>query len=185
MILVDSSVWIDYFRATDTPQVALLDSMLGRSRLAVGDLIAAEVLQGVRDERAYRWVKKTLDAFDKIDLCDHALALKASENFRLLRAKGIKVRKTIDTVIATRCIEDGLTLLHADRDFRPFAEHLGLREAYLSIGRTQHSARTPSPRRRAAAGCRCPCALFAIAKRCIALATVFLSGVTFHNSTHR
>jgi predicted nucleic acid-binding protein len=130
VILVDSSVWIDYFRSADTPQVALLDSMFGRSRLAVGDLIAAEVLQGVRDDREYKWVKKTLDAFNHIDLCDYDLALKASENYRRLRAKGIAIRKTIDTLIATRCIEDGLTLLHADRDFAPFTEHLGLKVAY-------------------------------------------------------
>lgn len=130
MILVDSSVWIAYFRSADTPQVALLDSMFGRSRLAVGDLIAAEVLQGVRDERQYKWVKRTFDAFSHIDLCDYGLALRASENYRILRTMGITIRKTIDTLIATRCIEDGLTLLHADRDFAPFAEHLGLSVAY-------------------------------------------------------
>ena len=130
MILVDSSVWIDYFRSADTPQVALLDSLFGRSPLAVGDLIAAEVLQGVRDEREFRLVKKTLEAFEHIDLAGYALAVKASENYRSLRAMGITVRKTIDTVIATRCIEDGLTLLHADKDFVPFSEHLGLKVAY-------------------------------------------------------
>lgn len=130
MILVDSSVWIDYFQGADNPQVALLDSMLGRSPLAVGDLIAAEVLQGVRNERQFRLVKRTFDAFTHIDLSDYALAIKASENYRRLRDKGITVRKTIATLIATRCIEDGLTLLHRDRDFTPFAEHLGLREAY-------------------------------------------------------
>lgn len=130
MILVDSSVWIDYFRSADTPQVALLDSLLGRSPLAVGDLIAAEVLQGVRDEREFKWVKKTLDAFEHIDLAGYDLAVKASGNYRSLRAMGITIRKTIDTVIATRCIEDGLTLLHADRDFLPFSQHLGLKVAY-------------------------------------------------------
>ena len=130
MILVDSSVWIDYFRSADTPQVALLDSLLGRSLLAVGDLIAAEVLQGVRDEREFKWVKKTLDAFEHIDLAGYDLAVKASGNYRSLRAMGITIRKTIDTVIATRCIEDGLTLLHADRDFLPFSQHLGLKVAY-------------------------------------------------------
>jgi predicted nucleic acid-binding protein len=130
VILVDSSVWIDYFRAADTPQVVLLDSLLGRSPLAVGDLIAAEVLQGVRDEREFKWVKKTLDAFEHIDLAGYDLAVKASENYRSLRALGITIRKTIDTLIATRCIEDGLTLLHADRDFLPFAQHLGLKLAY-------------------------------------------------------
>ena len=130
MILVDSSVWVDYFRSADTPQVALLDSLFGRTRIAVGDLVAAEVLQGVRDDKEYKWVKKVFGTFTCLDLCGYDLALKASENYRVLRGKGITIRKTIDTLIATRCIEDGLTLLHADRDFAPFAKHLGLREAY-------------------------------------------------------
>ena len=130
MILVDSSVWIDYFRSADTGQVALLDSLFGRSPLAVGDLIAAEVLQGVHDEREFRLVKKTLDAFDHVDLAGYALAVKASENHRLLWRKGITIRKTIDTLIATRCIQDGHTLLHSDRDFLPFVEHCGLKVAY-------------------------------------------------------
>ena len=130
MILVDSSVWIDYFRSADTPQVALLDSCFGRTRIAVGDLIAAEVLQGIRDNRQFRSVKRVFDTFTRLDLCGYDLALKAAENYRVLRVKGITVRKTIDSLIATRCIEDGLTLLHSDRDFAPFAKHLGLREAY-------------------------------------------------------
>ena len=130
MILVDSSVWVDYFRSADTPQVALLDSLFGRTRIAVGDLIAAEVLQGVRDDREFRLVKKVFDSFTKLELCGYDLALKASENYRLLRRRGVTIRKTMDTLIATRCIEDGLTLLHSDRDFVPFAKHLGLREAY-------------------------------------------------------
>ena len=130
MILVDSSVWVDYFRSADTPQVVLLDSLFGRTRIAVGDLIAAEVLQGVRDDREFKLVRKVFDSFTRLDLCGYDLALKASENYRLLRGKGITIRKTIDTLIATRCIEDGLTLLHSDRDFAPFAKHLGLREAY-------------------------------------------------------
>lgn len=130
MIPIDSSVWIDCFRSADTPPVALLDSFFWRTPLAVGDLIAAEVLQGVRDEREFKWVKKTLDAFGHIDLAGYDLAIKASENYRSLRAVGVTVRKTIDTLIATRCIEDGLTLLHADRDFLPFSQHLGLKVAY-------------------------------------------------------
>ncbi len=130
MILVDSSVWIDYFRAEQTAQVALLDSLLGKTRLAVGDLIAAEVLQGVRNQREFKLVKRTFDAFDHIDLVGYQLALKASENYRALREKGVTIRKTIDTLIATRCIEDDLTLLHSDRDFAPFVQHLGLKVAY-------------------------------------------------------
>ena len=130
MILVDSSVWIDYFRNADTGQTALLDSLFGRSPLLVGDLIAAEVLQGVRDEKEFRHVKRILDTFDHVDLCGYELAVKASENYRLLRSRGFTIRKTIDTVIATRCIEDGLTLLHSDRDFVPFVRELGLRVAF-------------------------------------------------------
>ena len=130
MILVDSTVWIDYFRSADTPQVALLDSYFGSSRIAVGDLIAAEVLQGVRDEREFKLVKKTLDAFEHVDLVGYDLAVRASGNYRLLRDRGVTIRKTIDTLIATYCIENGMTLLHADRDFVPFARYLGLRVAY-------------------------------------------------------
>lgn len=129
MILVDSSVWIDYFRTADTPQVALLESFFGRTRIAVGDLIAAEILQGVRDGKQFKSVRKVFDTFTRLDLCGYDLALKASENHRVLRGKCITVRKTIDTLIATRCIEDGLTVLHSDRNFAPFAKHLGLREA--------------------------------------------------------
>ena len=130
MILVDSSVWIDYFRAADTPQVALLDSLFGRSEILIGDLITAEVLQGVRDDREFKSVKTTFDAFEHIDLAGYDLAVKAATNCRILREKGITVRKTVDGLIATRCIEDGLQLLHSDRDFLPFALHLGLRFAY-------------------------------------------------------
>ncbi len=130
MILVDSSVWIAYFRCADTPQVALLDAYLGTSRLAVGDLIAAEVLQGVRDERQFKLVKKTLDAFHHVDLVGYDLAVRAAANYRTLRARGVTIRKTIDTLIATYCIESKWTLLHADRDFEPFAVHLGLKLAY-------------------------------------------------------
>jgi predicted nucleic acid-binding protein len=130
VILVDSSVWIDYFRGVDTPQVELLDGLFGRTPLAVGDLIVTEVLQGVQDDGEFNLVRKTLGAFTQIDLAGHDIAVKAARNFRTLRAKGITVRKTIDSMIATRCIEDDLTLLHSDRDFIPFHMHLGLRVAY-------------------------------------------------------
>jgi hypothetical protein len=133
VILVDSSVWIDYFLSADTAQVALLDSLFGRSPLAVGDLIAADVLQGVRDEREFKLVKKTLDAFDHVDLVGYELAVKASQNHRLLRSRGITIRKTIDTLIATRCLEDDSRLLHSDRDFLPFVEHFGLKVARSEV----------------------------------------------------
>ena len=88
------------------------------------------MLQGVRDERQFKWVKKPLHAFEHIDLAGYELAIEASQNDRSLWAVGVTIRKTIDTLIATRCIEDGLTLLHADRDFLPFSQHLGLKVAY-------------------------------------------------------
>lgn len=127
MILVDSSVWIDFFRGAATPQVEQLDSLLGSTPLAVGDLILAEVLQGVRDEREFNLVRRTLEDFTVIELGGKNIAIQAARNFRTLRGLGFTVRKTIDSIIATRCIEDGLTLLHADRDFDPFQQHLGLR----------------------------------------------------------
>ena len=127
MILVDSSVWIDYFRGTATVQTAKLDSLLPRDRLAVGDLVVAEVLRGFRDDGAFERARKVLEAFVFIELGGYRVALQAARNYRLLKARGISVRKTVDTIIATRCIEDGLSLLHCDRDFDPFVEHLGLK----------------------------------------------------------
>lgn len=127
MILVDSSVWIDFFRGTQSPQVDLLDALLGKEQLVIGDLILAEVLQGFGSERDFNQAHKTLDAFSVVELGGKVIAVQAARNFRALRALGITVRKTIDTIIATRCIESGYTLLHSDRDFDAFAMHLGLR----------------------------------------------------------
>ncbi|MCH2242144.1 MAG: PIN domain nuclease [Aquabacterium sp.] len=129
MILVDSSVWIDYFNGAATPEVDLLDSLLDRDTLAIGDLILTEVLQGFRSERDFELARRTLSAFTLVPLGGADIAVRAARHFRTLRARGVTVRKTIDTIIATRCIADGLTLLHADRDFAPFVEHLGLRVA--------------------------------------------------------
>ena len=126
MILVDSSVWIDFFRGTRTPQAEKLDVLLGTTRIAVGDLILAEVLQGVRDEREFQQVRKTLDSFEQVDLVGREIAVQAAKNFRKLRELGFTVRKTIDTLIATRCIESNYMLLHSDRDFDAFEVHLGL-----------------------------------------------------------
>lgn len=130
MILVDSSVWIDFFRGNATPQAERLDSLLGNTPLAVGDLIVAEVLQGVRDDREFNQVRKTLDAFTQSALVGKKIAVQAAKNFRTLRRLGFTARKTIDTIIATRCIESGFSLLHSDRDFDAFATHLGLKVVY-------------------------------------------------------
>ena len=129
MILVDSSVWIDYFNGTTTPETEKLDSLLGREPLAIGDLILTEVLQGFADEREFNQARRMLTSLMVVELGGQKIAIQAAKNFRALRRRGITVRKTIDTVIATRCIESGYTLLHNDRDFDPFAKHLGLRVA--------------------------------------------------------
>ncbi len=127
MILVDSSVWIDYFRGAPTAQTAQLDSLLPKERLAIGDLVVAEVLRGFRDDRAFESARVVLEAFKLIELGGYRIALQAAKNYRLLKARGISVRKTVDCIIATKCIEDGFSLLHSDRDFDPFVEHLGLK----------------------------------------------------------
>ena len=129
MILVDSSVWIDYFRGTTTPQVERLDALLGNEPIATGDLILAEVLQGFVSDRDFNQAKKLMTSLVIVDLAGQNIAIQAAKNFRVLRSLGVTVRKTIDTVIATRCIESGLPLLYSDRDFDPFVEHLGLRSA--------------------------------------------------------
>ena len=127
MILVDSSVWIDYFRGAPTPQAERLDALLGTEPLAVGDLILAEVLQGFGADRDFDRASRMLATLTLVNLGGRDIALAAARNHRALRALGVTVRKTIDTVIATWCIHNGCPLLHSDRDFEPFATHLGLR----------------------------------------------------------
>ena len=127
MILVDSSVWIDYFNGLATRQTDRLDELLGSDLLLTGDIILAEVLQGFRDDRDFRRAKRALDGLEFRAMLGRDIALKSAANYRALRAQGITVRKTIDMLIATFCIENGHELLHADRDFDPIEEHLGLR----------------------------------------------------------
>lgn len=126
MILVNSSVWIDYFRGVPTPETDRLDALLGTEPLAVGDLILAEVLQGFTSDRDFDQALRLLSSLTVIDIAGHDIAIQAARNFRVLRGHGVTVRKTIDTLIATRCIEDGHALLYSDRDFDPFVEHLRL-----------------------------------------------------------
>lgn len=129
MILVDSSVWIDYFRDAETPETAALDSLLGVVPLAVDDLILTEVLQGIGPDRQFERVSDLMRSLEFIELGGERVAVEAARNYRKLRSLGVTVRKTIDTVIATRCILDGHSLLFSDRDFVPFVTHLGLRSA--------------------------------------------------------
>ena len=129
MTLVDSSVWIDYFRGTPTAETDLLDSLLGKQPLAIGDLILVEVLQGTSSDRDFDRVRMQLKNLAQVAIGGEAIAIQAARNYRRLRAQGITIRKTIDTLIATRCIEDNLQLLFSDRDFDPFVTHLGLLSA--------------------------------------------------------
>ena len=133
VIVVDSSVWIDFFRGVTTPQTEQLDALLGSEPLAVGDLILAEVLQGFSSEKDFNQARRLLTALDVIILGGEEIALQAARNYRALRVQGVTIRKTIDTIIATRCIEDDLPLLYSDRDFDPFVEHLGLRSVMVEI----------------------------------------------------
>ena len=131
MILVDSSVWIDYFRGAATPTSEKLDALLRTEALYLGDLILAEVLQGFTADRDFERALQQLDELDCIAIAGQNGAAAAARNYRILRAQGITVRKTIDCLIATRCILDGYALLYSDRDFDPFVKHLGLECANL------------------------------------------------------
>jgi len=129
LIIVDSSVWIDYFNGAVTRQTDKLDQLLGEELLAIGDLILIEVLQGFRDDADFERAHALLASLTFVRLGGAEIALQAARNFRKLRRLGVTVRKTIDAVIATWCIENGCDLLHSDRDFEPFTKYLGLRAA--------------------------------------------------------
>ncbi|MBI2894645.1 MAG: PIN domain nuclease [Deltaproteobacteria bacterium] len=129
MVIVDTTVWVDYFRGTVTPQADWLDAALARERLGVTDLILCEVLQGVRDRALQRRTRKLLLALELHPGVGLQIALAAAEHHRILRSRGITVRKTIACLIATFCIRHRHELLHNDRDFAPFARYLGLRLA--------------------------------------------------------
>ncbi len=129
MVLVDSSVWIAYFNGAPTPETERLDALLGLEPVGLGDLILAEVLQGFRLDKDYRTARKLLTSLTIYDLLGRDLAIRAADNYRMLRKQGITVRKTTDVIIASFCIQHGLPLLHADKDFLPFVEHLNLRTA--------------------------------------------------------
>lgn len=126
MIVVDTSVWIDYVNGKNTPQTNILDIDLQNHRIITGDLILTEFLQGFKSDSDYRKAKKMMEALDYYDFVGKNIALKAARNFRLLRKKGITIRKTIDVLIATFCIENNFYLLHNDRDFDPMEKILGL-----------------------------------------------------------
>ncbi|MCC6569012.1 MAG: PIN domain nuclease [Anaerolineales bacterium] len=127
MLLVDTSVWVDYFNGVKNPQTDHLDENMDRTPILVGDLILAEVLQGLRSDSDFEKVRRILGKFAQVNMVDTALAVQSARNFRLLRQKGITVRKTIDSLIAAYCIENDHQLLHNDSDFEGYEKHLGLR----------------------------------------------------------
>lgn len=129
MILVDSSVWIDFFNGKDTPEADFLHTILGVSPVAIGDLILTEVLQGFRQDKDYNTARRLLGELTVFAMLGTEMAIKSADNFRKLRKKGRTIRKTADVIIATFCIEQNLPLLFSDKDFTPFIEHLGLRNA--------------------------------------------------------
>ena len=127
MIFVDSTVLIDYFNGRNNWQVDVLDSILGRELVVIGDYVLTEVLQGFRNNSEYQKAKTILISFPCFDIGGKEIALQSAKNYRYLRKKGVTVRKTIDTMIATFCIENKLTLLHNDKDFDPFSKYLKLK----------------------------------------------------------
>jgi len=127
MVLVDSSVWINYFNGNSTWQTEVLDHMLIQIPLFTGDLILTEVLQGFKKDSEYNNAKEVLSILPCKQMGGYELAIKSANNYRKLRKKGITVRKTIDVIIGTFCIHENIPLLHDDKDFEPMTTHLSLK----------------------------------------------------------
>jgi predicted nucleic acid-binding protein len=134
MVIVDSSVWIDAINGVPSMEATWLHRWIDREPIGLTTLILCEVLQGMRGEKRFDEVRDELQRLPIFENYAVGLSIKAAENYRLLRAKGITIRKTIDCLIATQCIEHGFQLLHHDRDFDPFKEFLGLDVLDPSVG---------------------------------------------------
>ena len=127
MILVDTGVWIDYFNGVENKQTESLDRILSEQTVLVGDIILTEILQGFDSDKEYRLAKQALEPLDCVHLGGKSLAIKAASNFRFLRSKGVTVRKTVDMLIGSWCIEHEVNLLHNDKDFDQIATQLPLK----------------------------------------------------------
>jgi len=127
MIVADTSVWIDYVRGIQAPHTDLLDYDLLHNRIVTGDIIIVEFLQGFRNEKDIKTAQQLMESLEYYDFVWKEIAFKSAENFRRLRRNGITVRKTIDVIIATFCIEHRFALIHNDRDFDPMEQYLGLK----------------------------------------------------------
>lgn len=131
MLLVDSTIWVDYFNGTENLQTDYLYQILDKTPILIGDLILAEVLQGFREDSDFEQARRALGKFMQVEMVNPELALQSARNYRLLRRKGITVRKTIDSLIATYCIENEHELLHKDSDFDGYEKYLGLKVIHL------------------------------------------------------
>jgi len=131
MLVVDSTVWVDYFNGIENPQTDYLEKIADQVPIQIGDLILAEVLQGFRNDGDFEKARRALGRYLQVEMVSSALALQSARNYRLLRRKGITVRKTIDSLIATYCIENEHELLHNDSDFDGYEKYLGLRVVHL------------------------------------------------------
>ena len=127
MVVVDTTVWIDYIHGLDAPHTNALDHELQNNQVVTGDLLIAEFLQGFRDDKDYKAAKEIIDSLIYCDMLGKEIAIKSAENYRFLRKQGITIRRTADIIIGTFCIEHDLPLLHNDRDFEPIEKYLGLR----------------------------------------------------------
>ena len=127
MLIVDSTVWVDYFNGIRNQQTDYLHQIVDQTPIIIGDLILAEVLQGFRDDTDFEKARRIFSKFLQVEMVNPDLAVQSARNYRLLRRKGITVRKTIDSLIATYCIENEHDLLHNDGDFDGYEKHLGLR----------------------------------------------------------
>jgi predicted nucleic acid-binding protein len=126
VIYADTSVWIDYIAGRNTRETAWLDALVGANRITMGDLILTEVLQGIRGDAQFARVRRELEQLDVHPMAGARIAVQAAQNYRLLRGRGATVPGTVDCLIATYCIDGSHQLLHSDRDYKPFEEHLGL-----------------------------------------------------------
>jgi len=129
VILVDTSVWIDFFNGKNNLHTDFLDAALADGVVAVGDLILLEILQGFKTDKDFKIAKTTLGTLEQYEMFGHKMTLTCVDNYRVLRKKGITIRGTADLIIATFCIEHQLPLLFSDRDFIPFVKYLGLASA--------------------------------------------------------
>jgi predicted nucleic acid-binding protein len=127
MLVVDSTVWIDYFKGVENLQMDYLDQIADKTPILIGDLILAEVLQGFRDDADFEKARRVFGKYIQGEMVTPELALQSARNYRMLRREGVTVRKTIDSLIATFCIENEHDLLHNDSDFDGYEKHLGLR----------------------------------------------------------